>query len=86
MSRHGETFKTYTCTYIGCDYLRIDCYFRAHMEYKRPEGGLKILWSALGLIDNRCHALEAVPERRAIHKRSYFPTEMSECKYSKLRL
>jgi len=21
-----------------------------------------------GLIDNRCHALEAVPERRAIHK------------------
>jgi len=23
-------------------YLRIDCYFRAHMEYKRPDGGLKI--------------------------------------------
>jgi len=22
--------------------LRIDCYFRAHMEYKRPDGGLKI--------------------------------------------
>jgi len=30
-----------------------------------------------GLIDNRCHALEAVPERRAIHKLNahYFPTE-----------
>jgi len=26
-----------------------------------------------GLIDNRCHALEAVPERRAIHKlNAYF--------------
>jgi len=24
------------------EYLRIDCYFRAHMEYKRPDGGLKI--------------------------------------------
>jgi len=28
----------HTCIY----YLRIDCYFRAHMEYKRPDGGLKI--------------------------------------------
>ena len=26
-----------------------------------------------GLVDNRCHALEAVPERRAIHKlNAYF--------------
>ena len=32
-----------------CKYLRIDCYFRAHMEYKRPDGGLKIPWSALAL-------------------------------------
>jgi len=30
-----------------------------------------------GLIDKRCHALEAVPERRAIHKLNaiFFPTE-----------
>jgi len=30
-----------------------------------------------GLIDNRCHALEAVPERHAIHKLKayFFPTE-----------
>ena len=31
-------------------YLRIDCYFRAHMEYKRPDIGLKIPWSALALL------------------------------------
>jgi len=24
------------------EFLRIDCYFRAHMEYKRPDVGLKI--------------------------------------------
>ena len=37
-----------------------------------------------GLIDNRCHALEAVPERRAIHKlNAYFFLQKikSECKY-----
>jgi len=29
-----------------------------------------------GLIDNNCHALEAVPERRAIHKlNAFFPTK-----------
>ena len=36
-----------------------------------------------GLIDNRCHALEAVPERRAIHKlNAYFFLQKikSECK------
>ena len=27
--------------------LRIELYFRAHIEYKRPEGGLKIPWSTL---------------------------------------
>jgi len=31
-------------------YLRIDCYFRAHMEYKRPDWGFKIPWSALALL------------------------------------
>jgi len=37
-----------------------------------------------GFIDNRCHALEAVPERRAIHKlNAYFFLQKikSECKY-----
>ena len=37
-----------------------------------------------GMIDNRCHALEAVPERRAIHKlNAYFFVQKikSECKY-----
>ena len=37
-----------------------------------------------GLIDNRCHALEAVPERRAIHKlnaNSFLQKIKSECKY-----
>jgi len=37
-----------------------------------------------GLIDNRCHALEAVPERRAIHKliAIFFLQKIkSECKY-----
>ena len=37
-----------------------------------------------GLIDNRCHALEAVPEHRAIHKlNAYFFLQKikSECKY-----
>jgi len=37
-----------------------------------------------GLIDNRCHALKAVPERRAIHKlNAYFFLQKikSECKY-----
>jgi len=29
-----------------CKYLRIECYFRALMEYKRPDGGLKMPWSA----------------------------------------
>jgi len=40
-----------------------------------------------GLIDNRCHALEAVPERRAIHKlnANFFLQKIkSECKYSRL--
>ena len=40
-----------------------------------------------GLIDNRCHALEAVPERRAIHKlNAYFGLQKikSECKYFEL--
>jgi len=27
---------------LGRVFLRIDCYFRAHMEYKRTDGGLKI--------------------------------------------
>ena len=27
--------------------IKVDCYFRAHIEYKRPDGGLKIPWSAL---------------------------------------
>ena len=27
--------------------IRIDCYFRAHMEYKRPDVGLKICREAL---------------------------------------
>ena len=36
--------------------------------------------SVKGLIDNRCHAFEAVPERRAIHKlNDYFS-------YRKLRV
>jgi len=37
-----------------------------------------------GLIDKRCHALEAVPERRAIHKlnANFFLQKIkSECKY-----
>jgi len=37
-----------------------------------------------GLIDNRCHALEAVPERHAIHKlnANFFLQKIkSECKY-----
>jgi len=41
-----------------------------------------------GLIDNRCHALEAVPERRAINKlNAYFFIQKikSECKYSMLK-
>ena len=29
--------------------VRIDSYFRAHFEYKRTDGGLKIPRSALGL-------------------------------------
>jgi len=32
---HAHDFQT-------CFHLRIDCYFRAHMEYKRPDVGLKI--------------------------------------------
>ena len=32
------------------NYLRIDCYFCAHMEYKRPGVGLKIPRSALALL------------------------------------
>jgi len=38
-----------------------------------------------GLIDNRCHTLEAVPEHHAIHKLnaySYQQKIKSECKYS----
>jgi len=31
-------------------FLRFESFFRAHMEYKRPDGGLKILWSALALL------------------------------------
>ena len=27
--------------------IKIDCYFRAHMEYKRLDGGLKIYRKAL---------------------------------------
>ena len=27
--------------------IRIDCYFRTHMEYKRPDGGLKNYREAL---------------------------------------
>jgi len=41
-----------------------------------------------GLIDNRCHALEAVPERRAIHKlnANFFLQKIkSECKYIWMR-
>ena len=37
-----------------------------------------------GMIDNRCHALEAVPERRAIHKLNaifFLQKIKSECKY-----
>ena len=36
-----------------------------------------------GLIDNRCHSLEAVPKRRAIHKWNAFFLQKikSECKY-----
>ena len=37
-----------------------------------------------GLIDNRCHALEAVPERRAIHKLNaifFLQKIKSACKY-----
>ena len=33
-----------------CVHLRIDCYFRAHMEYKRPDRCLKIRWSTLALL------------------------------------
>jgi len=43
--------------------------------------------SLKGLIDNRCYALEAVLERRAIHKFNvYFFLQKikSECKYNKL--
>jgi len=42
-----------------------------------------------GLIDNRCHSLEAVPERRAIRKlNAYFFLQKikSECKYQPLSL
>ena len=42
-----------------------------------------------GLIDNSCHALEAVPERCAIHKlNAYFFLQkiMSECKYRDLHV
>ena len=37
-----------------------------------------------GLIDNRCHALEAVPERRTIHKLNahfFLQKIKSKCKY-----
>jgi len=40
-----------------------------------------------GMIDNRCNALDAVPERRAIYKlNAYFFLQKikSECKYSNL--
>ena len=40
-----------------------------------------------GLIDNWCHALEAVPERRAIHKLNaifFLQKIKSECKYYRL--
>jgi len=30
--------------------VTIDFYFRAHMQYKRPDGGLKIQWSELALL------------------------------------
>jgi len=42
-----------------------------------------------GLIDNRCHALEAVPERRAIHKlnANFFLQKIkSECKYILIKI
>jgi len=42
--------------------------------------------SVKGLTDIKCHALEAVPELRAIHKlNAYFILQKikSECKYSK---
>ena len=42
-----------------------------------------------GLIDNRCHALEAVPERRAIHKLNaifFLQKIKSECKYMYMNL
>ena len=38
-------WSAFTIKFWVC--LRIDCYFRAHMEYKRTDGGLKIPWSAL---------------------------------------
>jgi len=40
-----------------------------------------------GLIDNRCHALEEVPERRAIHTLNaifFLQKIKSECKYIKM--
>ena len=40
-----------------------------------------------GLIDNRCHSLEAVPERRAIHKLNaifFLQKIRSECKYTRI--
>ena len=33
---------SYYCFYYYNMYLRIDSYFRSHIEYKRTDGGLKI--------------------------------------------
>ena len=36
------TFVTIYLTWNPKPYLRIESFFRAHMEYKRTDGGLKI--------------------------------------------
>ena len=46
ISLMGSEWNFAQVVYMKCRHLRIDSYFRAHMEYKRPGEGLKILWSA----------------------------------------
>jgi len=45
--RHSSTRNTEGTIYSAIRiFLRIDSYFSVHMEYKRPDGVLKIPWSA----------------------------------------
>jgi len=37
--------------------IRIDCYFRAHLKYKRPDVGLKIYQEALEAHENSNQSL-----------------------------